>query len=324
MDTKKLSSSLDIKDDKSNKVNTLLLTKEKQIALIKKSEPIYKPFLEQFKLYLTKLGHNTKLVKYVSHLYDLGGIYLGIGESLSNNELVFARILLSNNKLAGIVLNSEYFHIDLLTGETDSIDSCIYAVYFGMIRASVLCNAAKIKQDFKLHKLAITALYQIILRSLDKKINLNSMQLNGLMIGCGYLYLRHFLLKNHLVAISNLKKIFKDSMNPDSLNLYITKIDEKSAKLKSLQQIGSILLDLDIIQSNPNQVVMSMIALMGSKAFYNLISSLDHYIALLCLLNYQTDLYDIKKNIKSSINSTIEAYIDSTYLDELKYSILST
>ena len=322
MDTVKVKNSLDIKDNKSNKINTLLLTKEKKIALITKKETqIYKPFLDQFKLYLSKLG-SAKLVKYVTKLYDINGIYLGIGDVHSNNELVFVRVLLFNNKLAGVILNSEYFNIDLQTGETDSIDSCIYASYFGIIRAGILCNQSEVSQDFDLHKLCITFLYQLTLKSLSKNINLSSSQLNGLMLACGYLYLKHFLLKKHLVAISNLKKMFKDSIPSDILKLYIDKLDNKSNKIDNIKQIGSVLLDLDIIQANPNQILMQILTKIGSKAFYNLIGSLDHLIALICILNYQTELYDIKVNLRGTINKNIEDYVDVHYLNKLKYSIV--
>jgi len=322
MDLVKVSDSLNVKDNKSNKINTLLLTKEKQIVLItKKEKQIYDHFLDQFQLYLTKLG-SAKLVKYVTRLNNSNGIYLGIGETKNNNELVFVRVLLFNNKLAGIVLNSEYFNINLNTGETDSIDSCIYASYFGIIRAGVLSNQSKIAQDFDLHKLCIIFIYQMLSKSLNKIINLSPDKLNGLLLGCGYLYFKHFLLKKHLVAISNLKKIFKKSISPDILKLYIDKLDDKSNKADNMKQIGSVLLDLDIIQSNPNQVILQLLSLLGSKAFYNLIGSLDHLIALICILNYPTELYDTITNLKSPINKTIEDYIDVNYLNKLKYSIV--
>ena len=322
MEPIKVSDSLNVKDDKSNKITTLLLTKEKQIALITKKETqIYKQFLNNFQLYLTKLG-NAKLVKYVSRLNNSDGIYLGIGEAKTNNELVFVRILLFNNKLAGVVLNSEYFNINLTTGETDSIDSCIYAAYFGMIRAGILTNQSKVAQDFELHKLCITFIYQILSKSLTKIINISGDQLNGVLLGCGYLYFKHYLLKKHLVAMSGLKKLFKNSIPSDVLKLYIDKLDNKSNKAVNMKQIGSVLLDLDIIQSNPNQVIIQLLTNMGSNAFYNLIGSIDHLIALICILNYQTELYDAKLNLKSQINKTIEDHIDINYLNKLKYSII--
>jgi len=322
MEIKQLNTGFVPPEINSNDVTKLLLTKEKSIGIISQRTEVdfYNNFYSSFGTYLQKLPNNN-VNKYVSHLYNLKGIYLGIGRVNSNNELVFSRLLIAKDKLAGIVLNSEYFEVDLATGNTPNVDTSIYASYFGLIRAAILCNKQDVLQDNKLHKLLITYLYQIILKLIVTNMTLIDRQLNGLLLGCAYLYVKHFLQKTHLQSLNLIKKIYKDVVSEEVMQLYINKLDIKSSKYISIKQIGNVLLDLDIIISNPNQIIIQILNSFGSAAFYNFIGSFDHFIALIIINNYPNNLYN-KVNIFAANQQQIEKYVCSTYLDETGYSIL--
>lgn len=148
-------------------VNSILSSEEQKIYIIEKDKnelEIYDTFNSDFSNYLIKMPNN--IVKESSRkLLNNNLIFLGIAKTKPDNVIV--RLFLTNdNKLAGIVLDSQQLGVDPTTGVSDSIDECIYATYFGFIRAAVLLNKNNIRQNKELHKLLSTFLFLLFLKAI--------------------------------------------------------------------------------------------------------------------------------------------------------------
>ena len=113
-------------------------------------------------LFLSKLPSGN-VRKYVTNLLNKKLIFYGI--SATKDDGVFARLFLNpSGKISGIAFDATDINFDIRTGSTDSIDDIIYAVYFGIIRAAVLANKIKIKQDTELHKVLSTYLFLLYIK----------------------------------------------------------------------------------------------------------------------------------------------------------------
>ena len=135
----------------------LSLTAERQLQIFPRTnyqkddlnKKIYETFDEQFKLFLYKLPkNNVKVI--VEKMFNSKLIYFGY--SRTEIKRIFARVVLDKNKLVGIILNPSVLGIDIATGETDAIDSCIYASYYGALRAAMLIYKDDVAKNLPLHK----------------------------------------------------------------------------------------------------------------------------------------------------------------------------
>jgi hypothetical protein len=300
-------------------VSDVLKTGEFNILWMDKDDQwkkMYSNFNENFKLFLTKMqAGNVK--KYVEFVFNKGLIFFGVSKG---KNPVFSRLLLSkNNRIAGIVLDSQDLDINLQTGETPSIDDCIYASYYSLIRSGVLLNKDEIQKDKELHKNLAIYLNQIFLRSLGKGTIYNEKQKNAILITCIYIYHRHFLQQKHLSALSFLKRNYSGIINKETLdNVY--PLLESTSKYGSVQDIPKILIDLKIITSNPNIITMNLLKNLGISGFYNLIGSLDVYIGFVVLSRYPTGLFPRTSLISDKLHKNVED-IMIKYLNKVEYDV---
>ena len=281
-----------------------------------KDEFNYSNFYELFGLYLSKMPNNS-LTKHVSSLYNRKGVFAGM-RLIKSNIYPYSRLIIAEDKqLQGVILDTQQLGIKL-DGETDNIDNCIYATYFSLIRAAIICNEDKIITDYSFHALVISYFYYTILKSLGQVNLLTKQQLDGILLSCGYLYLRHHLSMNHSSAKNRAYKIF-DKIDNDTLKLYSPRF-ELLTKYKSLKDIGKVLIDLEVIQDDPNRILIKLINLFGKTHFYNLMGPLSYIVGSIVLSNYPSDLFE--KNV--AVNTKIQNKIEKetlNYLSKIKYSI---
>ncbi|MDX1700825.1 MAG: hypothetical protein R3250_09420 [Melioribacteraceae bacterium] len=283
----------------------------------KENADIYTTFNEIFKLYLSKLPSNN-VKKYVDFVFKKGLVFVGF--SVAKSPIVFNRILLTKqDKVAGIVLDSSDLDIDLVTGETDRVDDCIYATYYGLLRAAVISGNGAIKTDKDLNKNLAIYVNQIVLRSLGKGIVYNAEQKDLIFGACTYLYHRHFLSQKHPMALVKVKNDYKDVINQKSIDKVIEILD-KTSKYSTIKDISRLLVDLKIVTTNPNQVMLSMLKQLGSTGFYCFVGSLDYFLASVVLARYPTGLFPKTMMVSDKLHNTVET-IASKYLGKVGYDV---
>jgi hypothetical protein len=294
---------------KTEEINIIWMQK------IEKTKEVYNRFNEDFKLFLSKMPSND-VKKYVEFVFNKGLVFIGI--SKGKTPAIFSRLLLTRSeKVAGIVLDSNDLDISLSTGETPSIDDCIYAVYYSLIRAGVLLNKNEIAKDKELHKNLVIYLNQIFLRSLGKGTIYNEKQKYAIMIACIYIYHRHYLQQKHLSALSFLKRNYSNIVDKSSLEEVVPKL-EATSKYSNMQDIAKILVDLKIMTTNPNRITMNLLRNLTTSGFYSLIGSLDLFIGFVVLSRYPTGLYPRTAIISDKLHSTVEQ-IMVKYVSKVSY-----
>ena len=301
-------------------INTILRTKETQIMVLFRdsdNKSLYDNFDEQFSVYLTKLSSN-KLKTYITNLFNKQMIFIG-NSSGPKNEAVFARVLLnpSGDGINGIVLDASVLDIDVVTGDVLSIDDCLYASYFGIIRSAILINSSQISSDFDLHALVIQYIYLLMLRAVGQKSTYNKKQKMYVYLACAYTYYAHFLLIKHNTILSYLKKKHSDFVDRDTLNEFIELL-LSIQKYTSIKDIPKMLNDINVYNDNPTKIYFELLKILGNSGFYCLISSLDQLIPMIILSKYPTNLYDKKAITSQKIHDTIEELIYN-YIDKLKF-----
>lgn len=299
-------------------VSDALKTEEINIYWLDKNDSNKDPytrFNEDFKLYLSKMPSND-VKKYVEFVFNKGLVFIGF--SPQKTPAVFSRLLLSKaEKVAGVVLDSGDLDITLKTGETPSIDDCIYAVYYSLIRAGVIAFKNDIAKNKELHKNLIIYLNQMFLRSLGKGTIYNEKQKHAIMISCIYIYHRHYLQQKHLSAISFLKRNYSNIVDKSSLEEIVPKL-EATSKYSSIQDIAKILVDLKIITAHPNRITMNLLRNLSTAGFYSLIGSLDLFIGFVVLSRYPTGIYPRTAMISDKLHRTVEQIV-SKHLARVQY-----
>lgn len=283
----------------------------------KENEDVYSTFNEIFKLYLSKLPSNN-VKKYVDFVFKKGLVF--IGYSITRSPIVFNRILLTKqNKVAGVVLDSSDLDIDIDTGETDRVDDCIYATYYGLLRSAVISGNGSLKQDKDLNKNLAIYVNQVVLRSLGKGIVYSADQKDLIFGACAYLYHRHFLSQKHPMALVKVKNNYKDIINQKNIEKVIETLD-RTSKYSTMKDISKILVDLKIVTTNPNQIMLSLLKQLGSTGFYCFIGSLDYFLASVVLARYPTGLFPKTMMVSDKLHTTVEN-ITSKYLGKVEYDV---
>jgi hypothetical protein len=294
---------------KNEEINIFWLAKDQDHKLA------YTRFNDDFKLFLSKMPSND-VKKYVEFAFNKGLVHIGF--SKTKTPAIFSRLLLTKEeKVAGIVLDSSDLDISINTGETPSIDDCIYAVYYSLIRAGVLSNRNEIDKDKELHRNLVIYLNQIFLRSLGKGTIYNEKQKHAILITCIYIYHRHYLQQKHLSALSFLKRNYTNIVDKSSLEEIVPKL-EATSKYSSIQDISKILVDLKIMTTNPNKIIMNLLKNLSTSGFYSLIGSLDLFIGFVVLSRYPTGLYPRSSMISDKLHRTVEQ-IMIKYLGKVEY-----
>jgi hypothetical protein len=254
--------------------------------------------------------------KYVEFVFNKGLVFIGF--SPKKTPAVFSRLLISKEgKVAGVVLDSGDLDIALQSGETPSIDDCIYAVYYSLIRSGVLAFKNEVSKDKELHRNLVIYLNQMFLRSLGKGTIYNEKQKHAIMIACIYIYHRHYLQQKHLSAISFLKRNYSNIVDKSSLEEIVPKL-EGTSKYSSIQDIAKILVDLKIITTQPNRITMNLLRNLSTAGFYSLIGSLDLFIGFVVLSRYPTGIYPRTAMISDKLHRKVEDIV-SKHLAKVQY-----
>ena len=298
-------------------INTFLQTKEQHIYLMERDvdKEVYKNFDELFRIYLSKLP-NSHVKKYVSTLFNKNMIYIGTSTN-SKNDAIFSRILLHNNKLTGIVLDSSVLDIDVSTGNTTSIDDCIYASYFGLIRASMLANQQNVMRDTNLHKLLSNYVYLLALKFLGQQITHNPKYKTLIHLAVVYMYYRHFLAQKHVSAIATIKRDYKDAFKKEYIDEFLPTLNDLS-KYTTMRDLPKVLIDLKLSVDPPNRVMVKMLQLFENVGFYSFIGPFDRFVPMAILSQYPTNLFNknvlTSEKVHKAVEEKVIKYIDKLHL----------
>ena len=303
-------------------VDNILVAPQINIHVILQSEnnkSIYKTFYDQLGLFLKKLPNNA-VKKNVENLYNKKLIYIGFTQSKTQAKEISCRVLLNeaNNKLTGIVLNSTNLDIDITTGETTNIDNCIYAIYFGLLRASILMNK-KIKSNEDLHKLLTTYIYLIFNKGIGKNVIVTQRQKDFLRLSCIYIYYIYFFNEKHTFAVSILKRKYASMFDKDIFEDFIVKINQNKG-YTNIKDIPKLLVDLKILFVEYKQVYMTLIKLLKPIGFYTFIGPYDQFVSSMILSKYPTELFTRQNLTNEKIHQSVETLMEK-YIKDISFEI---
>lgn len=318
---KQYTNDIDFANDDNKIAEKLQKTEHNVLVYSKKNDNIdFDVFFTDIRLYLKKMPRNNVTTN-VTKLLNNDGLFLGQSQQ-KKDVPIYSRILLTNdNKLAGVVLDVVDLGIGL-DGETDSVDECIYASYFAIVRSALKCRSNDLKTDFDLHKLNVAYLFNHVLKSLGKSNSFSKLQLDGIHLACAYSYMRHYLQLTHASALSRLNRVFAEVVNKENLETLLPSFDLVS-KYKSLRDIGKILIDLKVLSINPNKILMSLIQSSGKILFYNIMGELPNLIASIIITNYPTDLLGGVSSVNNRLQTIIEKHVVQNYINKLEYSVIN-
>ena len=303
-------------------VDNVLITPETKIHVLphsEKNQSIYDTFYQQLGLFLKKLPNNA-VKKSVENLYNKKLIFIGFTLSKSQAKEISTRILLdkSSNKLNGIVLNSINLDINITTGETNNIDNCIYAIYFGVLRTALVISQ-NIKSNDDLHKLLTTYMYLVFTKTIGKNIFATQRQKDFLRLSCIYIYYIYFFNEKHTYAVSLLKRKYSDVVDKEIFEDFIKKINENKG-YTNIKDIPKLLIDLKIVFVDPKQIYMSMIRSLKPIGFYTFIGPYDQFIASMILCKYPTDLFSRQNLTNQKIHDAVEKLVEK-YVTKIRYEL---
>ena len=306
--------------NQDNEIANKLLASEMSMDLFPSETFNYENLYSDLKLFIRKMPRN-QITNTVSTILNNNGIFAGKHTTRQEVPIYSGALVTTDNKIAGIVLSVNELDINEDTGETDRIDDCVYATYHGAIRGSLKCFERDVRNNFDLHKLCITYLYNLLLRNLGKAQTFSQFKLNGIQIACSYLYFRHYLEYNHSSALSRTSRLFGDVIGKETFKEYQSSM-EIISRYKSMKDIGKVLIDLNIVSTNPNQILLSIIQNADIKFFYTILSSLDFLIATIIITKYPSNLYVNASVVNTNLQNAIENVVVQNYLDRVDYSIL--
>ncbi len=307
-------------------VDDVLISPRIELAIIhpKKTEEnrrIYKTFYDNLSLYLSKLPNN-QVKKQILNLYNKKIIYLGLmrNPSLKSN-IAFESVLIENSNFYGVMLNTSALDIDIITGETDEIDDCVYAAYYSVLRAGILSNKLKIKNDKQLHKLLSTYLYLMILKFLGKNTLYSKRQKQLIHMCCIYIYYVYFFNQNHSYSINVIKRDFLDNIDIDVYKEFQDLMKENKG-YDTIKDLPKLLFDLKLSFEDPRKVYVKMFQILGTNGFYSFIGPFDHFAAAMILSKYPTSLFSKAAIAVMKIHDASEMILNK-YIDKLKFKKMS-
>lgn len=301
-------------------VNAILAAEEQKIFIInndKKNETIYKTFNEDFSNYLTKMPSNI-VKENCRNLLNKNLIFLGIAKVKPDNVIVRPCIT-TDDKFAGVILDSQQLGVDPTTGSTDSIDECIYASYFGFLRSVVLINKSEIRQNKDLHKLLSTYLYLLFLKAIGSDKLYSEKQKALLHILSIYIYYKHYLKERHTYILTILQRDYEKFVGEKYLEEFLPILD-KIQGYTSLKDFSKMLIDTKIINESPNVLTMSLLKMLKPMGFYSLIGPLDYFIPLVIITKYPIEFIGNKAPTNDKIQDAVEEII-SKYMNKTKYDL---
>jgi len=300
--------------------NVTLQGDEQKIYIIPRTEKhaeIYENFSKDYSDYLMKLPNS--IVKDCCRLLlNNNLLFLGIAKIKPDNVVV--RVLItSEDKFAGVTLDSQQLGIDPITGIADSIDECIYASYFGFIRAAILINKNKIRQDKDIHRLLTTYLYLLFIRVLGTDIIYSEKQRNLMHLLAIYIYYRHYLKEKHDYVLSIIQKQYNKIIAPEFMEEFLPTL-EKMKSYNDIKDFPKMLIDAKVINDSPNAVTISLLKMLKPMGFYCLIGPLDYFITFVILTKYPISFIGSKAPNSEKIQTSIENIIDQ-YIKTIKFDL---
>jgi hypothetical protein len=309
-------------------LNKLLSAHEKAIMIIDDDETevnklFYDSFFNKLSECISKFN-NSIIKKLVLDLYSRRKILLGVSDT-DKVDPIFSRLFIDipSISLYGVSIDLYRFNFDInkmINDKKVAIDystnfinklsnkdmnNIIYILYYSLIRASILLNHKSIFSNTKLHINLINYFKFLTIKSIGNRILISEQQKKLVHFACAYLYFKQFLNYKHIQAISAVRTILSDILEKDfiSENSNIINIISKYDDIKDM---GKILIDLKVININPNQVIMNMYKVLTPVGFFGLSSTLDILITMCILSKYPTDLYDKSTYTIDSIHNVVE------------------
>jgi hypothetical protein len=301
-------------------VNTILSLDEQKIFIIERDKeglPIYDTFNQDFSKYLTKMPNNV-VKETCRNLLNKNLIFLGIAKTKPDNVVVRSFIT-SDDKFAGVALDSQQLGVDPTTGSADSIDECIYATYFGLIRSVVSINKSEIRQNKDLHKLLSTYLYLLFLKVIGSDKLYSEKQKAFVHILSIYIYYKHYLKERHSYIVTILRRDYEKFVGKEFFEEFLPNL-EKVQGYTSLKDFPKMLIDTKIINESPNVITMSLLKMLKPMGFYSLVGPLDYFIALVVITKYPVEFIGGKAPTNDKIQDAVEEII-SKYIDKIKYDL---
>jgi len=299
-------------------VNDILRVEETKIAVLKRtpqSASIYDTFKSDFSTYLTKM-----MAGYVKDncmsLLNKDLILLGIAKTKPDN-VVCRNLITKEDKLAGVVLDMQQLGIDVATGSTETIDQCVYATYFSLLRAGIYVNKTRIRQDKDIHKLTTTYLYFMFLKLLGAERIHTEKQKALLHMVVIYMYYRHYLKEKHPYAQSVIERDYSTFIKQEF-------IEELSPVLGTIQVYSSmkdfskVLIDVKLFVESPSVLSLMLIRMLKPMGFYCLIGPLDYLISFIIINKYPVDFVGTKGFSIDKIQIALEQQI-TDYVDKMEY-----
>lgn len=273
----------------------------------------YNTFNSTINMYLTKLPNNFARNS-VESIMKRDLVYICRSILPQKNGILGGVAIDSQNRIAGLLVDSVDLNIGFETGIMPSPDEVLYGIYFQYIRAIILSQSDKIKSDKELHRLMISHFKGLILKAIGKTVYLFDKQQEILTILVSYIYYRFQLGKLHdesvEMALVNFPKL-KDE----------TKEFFKIAiKYKTANDIFIGLTDFRIITESPNKIIIDSIQLFNLSGYYSMTTSIDYLIGFAILSKYPIDFF---KNglINAKLSDNIESLIIKKYASKLKFNL---
>ena len=301
-------------------VNPILRSSEQKIFVLKKNaenKQIYSTFMDDFSNYLMKLPNNP-VKNHVKTIQNKNLIFLGIAKIKPDN--VIARsFITTDDKLAGIALDSQQLGVDPTTGSTESIDECIYATYFSLIRATVYIHKTEIRQNKDLHKLLSTYLYMLFIKAIGPDKLYSEKQKALVHILSIYSYYKHYLKERHSYILSILERDYSKFIGKQYLDEFLPALD-KIQNYTSIKDFPKMLIDMKVINESPNILTISLLKMLKPMGFYCLIGPLDYFISLVITAKYPVEFIGSKVPSNDKIQNAVEEIV-ANYMDKNTYDL---
>lgn len=302
----------------SSEIENFLKMNENKLVLVLKideNQSLYEKFNSAYSTSLSKLP-NSILKDAVGSLFNKNLVFLGIAKNVDGT--IYSRALISKNeKLAGVVLNSHSLDISLKDGNTPSINECIYATYFALVRASMIIHKQEVRKDFNLQKDVVGFLYNIMMKVIGRTISVGSNQKSFLHLMCAYLFYRQYLEEKHLKAVKIIYKHYSDIIGKENLDEFEDKI-EKFSPFESFKDFPKMCQVFNICELNPSQVTMQLIRFLDGDGFHILIGSLDNLVAAITLAKYPTEIVSRGFSSPQEVHERMEKKV-KYYIDKISY-----
>lgn len=301
-------------------VNPILQSSEQKIFVLlknKQNESVYSTFDDDFSNYLAKLP--TGPVKnHVMKLRNKNLIFLGIAKVKPDNVVV-RPLITTEDKLAGVTLDSQQLGVDPITGSSESIDECVYAAYLCLIRAAVFIHKSEIRQNKDLHKLLSTYLYMLFLKAIGSDKLYSEKQKALVHILSIYVYYKHYLKEKHNYILTIIERDYSKFIGKEYIDEFLQQLD-KIQTYNSIKDFPKMLIDLKVLNESPNVMLMSLLKILRPIGFYCLIGPLDYFISLVIITKYPVEFIGAKAPTNEKIQNAVEDII-SEYMDKIKYDL---